>query len=62
MVQFFLFGPKKKSSILRLNNIYTPRSLTVETTQKWMVGWKMILSFWGPAYFQGRAVELPGST
>ncbi len=24
-------------------------------------GWKMILSFWGPAYFEGRAVKLPGS-
>ena len=24
-------------------------------------GWKTILSFWGPAYFEGRTVELPGS-
>ena len=35
-----------------------PRSLTVRPSK--IDAWKMILSFWGPAYFQGRTVKLPG--
>ena len=42
-------------STLDVSNWYTPPKFNIAPGNG---GWKTILSFWGPAYFQGRTVKL----